>query len=275
MTILEDTARLVKERLGDDFQHLTIERLVIGLFFTGVKLSNSACGICYTPIKEIPEAVCCPSSAGTAFDPSRVRGMRAGEALSALSSPDPIKTAVSIATLNALSAICWDRGLKGQCSLSVKMDAQDALTISNGSSVAVVGAIVPVLRSLKEKTRSGSWWVIEQDPRTLKEDEMAHFVPAEKSEGVISKADTLIITGVTLINHTLETILAQAHSGAEIAVVGPTASMLPEPLFDRGVKVVGGVWVKRPDELLEVLAAGGSGYHFLNTLADKIVLKKK
>jgi len=50
--------------------------------------------------------------------------------------------------------------------------------------------------------------------------------------------------------------------------------MLPDPLFDRGVRLVGGVWVKQPDELLDVLAAGGSGYHFLDALADRIVIEK-
>ena len=69
--------------------------------------------------------------------------------------------------------------------------------------------------------------------------------------------------------------MAAAREEAEIAVIGPTASLLPEPLFERGVRVVGGVWVKRPDELLEVLAAGGSGYHFLDSLATRIVMEKE
>jgi uncharacterized protein (DUF4213/DUF364 family) len=79
---------------------------------------------------------------------------------------------------------------------------------------------------------------------------------------------------VTLVNHTLEKILECARPGAEIAVMGPTASMLPEPMFERGVRVMGGVWVKNPDELLDVLASGGSGYHFLGKLADRIVIEK-
>ena len=54
--------------------------------------------------------------------------------------------------------------------------------------------------------------------------------------------------------------------------MGPTASMLPEPFFERGVNIMGGVWVKKPDQLLDVLTAGGSGYHFRDTLADRIVV---
>ena len=273
MAILDEAAQLAKQKLGDIFHDLTIERSVVGLFFTGVKLSNGAGGVCFTPIKEIPEAVCCPRSAGRIFDPARIPEMKMENVLSALSSPEPMKVAVAIATLNALSSTCWSEGDKEHYNMTMNMDALEAVQLPDDSAVAVIGAIVPVLRLLKR--RGGTWWIIEQDPKTLREDELPHYVPEEKSKEVLAKADVLIITGVTLVNHTLENILEYARPGAEIAVMGPTASMLPEPMFERGVRVVGGVWVKKPDELLDVLASGGSGYHFLDRLADRIVLEER
>jgi uncharacterized protein (DUF4213/DUF364 family) len=60
-----------------------------------------------------------------------------------------------------------------------------------------------------------------------------------------------------------------------IAVIGPTASLLPEALFQRGVRGVGGGWVQKPDELLDILADGGSGYHFFDDLAARIVIENK
>ncbi|MDY6971848.1 MAG: DUF364 domain-containing protein [Thermodesulfobacteriota bacterium] len=272
MAILNDVAQLIEQRLGKELGGLTIERLVAGLFFTGVKLSNGAGGVCFTPVKEIPEAVCCPSSAGRIFNPGKVRGLKAAEAISALSSQEPLKVAAAIATLNALSSIFWSREKEKGFAIKLHMDALDVVRMPEGTSVAVVGAIIPVLRALK--VRGGTWWVIEQDPRTLRKDEVQHYVPAKDSEDVISKADVLIITGVTLVNFTLDRILTAARPGAEIAVMGPTASMLPEAFFERGVRVIGGVWVKKPDELLDVLAAGGSGYHFLDSLAERIVVAK-
>ena len=92
MTILQETAEIARETLGRRTESLRIERVVVGLFFTGVKLSNSAAGMSYTPVKEIPQAVCCPSSAGRTFDPVRLKGKAAEEILSALTSPEPIKT---------------------------------------------------------------------------------------------------------------------------------------------------------------------------------------
>ncbi len=272
MSILEETARLVKARLGAEYNALTVERVMMGLFFTGVKLSNGAGGISYTPVKDIPQAVCCPSSAGRIFDPFKVNGMKADEVLSALSSREPLKTAIGIATLNALSATCWERGLKDDYRIQMNADALDAVRMPDESSVAVIGAFVPILRKLK--ARGGRWWVVEQDPRTLKGDEMQHFIPADRSAETVATADVLIVTGVTLVNHTLEQILKAVRPDAEIAVIGPTASLLPDALFARGVRVVGGVWVKKPDELLDVLAAGGSGYHFFDKLAPRIVIEK-
>lgn len=272
MAILQETAQLVRQKLGSDFEKLTIERIAVGLFFTGAKLSNGAGGVSYTPVKDIPQAVCCPSSAGRIFDPVKIKGMKAADVLAALSSDEPIKAAIAIATLNALSAICWERGLNDNYRIQMNTDAVDVVRMPAESSVAVIGAFVPILRKLK--TRGGRWWVIEQDPQTLKSDEMDHFIPADRSDETIAAADVLIVTGVTLVNHTLEPILKAARPDAEIAVVGPTASMLPDALFESGARVVGGVWVKKPDELLDVLAAGGSGYHFFDKLAPRIVIEK-
>ena len=41
--------------------------------------------------------------------------------------------------------------------------------------------------------------MIEQDPRTLKPDEMEHYVPADRGTRVLGEADVLVVTGVTLI----------------------------------------------------------------------------
>ena len=272
MAILQEAAEILKGRLGDEYSMLTLERLVTGLFFTGVKLSDGSGGLCFTPIRDIPEAVCCPSSAGRVFDPRRTKGMGVEEVLRALSSPEPIKVAVALASLNALHASCLRRGLKGDYHLELGVDAQDRITLPYGASVAVVGALVPVLRMLK--ARGGRWWVIEQDPRTLKGEELEHFVPAEQASGAISQADVLIVTGATLVNHTLEGILQRAKPRAEIAVIGPTVSFSPEPLFERGVRIAGGILVKDADGLLDVLAAGGSGYHFYGELAERMVMRR-
>ncbi len=49
--LLRETHEHIQAELGDAVQQITLERIVIGLFFTGVKLSNGVGGICFTPVK--------------------------------------------------------------------------------------------------------------------------------------------------------------------------------------------------------------------------------
>lgn len=72
--ILHETHHEIERALGAALYDLTVERAVIGLFFTGVKLDNGQGGVCYTPIKTIPEAVCCPSSARAMPASGELRG---------------------------------------------------------------------------------------------------------------------------------------------------------------------------------------------------------
>src|SRR5215471_1592036 len=73
-TILKETIGAITAILGRELAGITVERAVIGLFFTGVKLSNGIAGACATPIKTIPEAVCCPSSAMAMPFPGKLQG---------------------------------------------------------------------------------------------------------------------------------------------------------------------------------------------------------
>ena len=100
--ILHETLGTIREILGSDLDGITVERAVVGLFFTGVELSNGIAGACATPIKTIPEAVCCPSSAMAMPFPGKLRGRRAFDVAREAFSDHGIRRAVGIATDNAL-----------------------------------------------------------------------------------------------------------------------------------------------------------------------------
>jgi uncharacterized protein (DUF4213/DUF364 family) len=124
------------------------------------------------------------------------------------------------------------------------------------------------------KSRKRPFHILEKDPLTLKPDEMNHYVPENDSSRVLAEADLVIITGTTVINDTLEGLLHHAKPGADIFVVGPTASMAPEAFFKRGVRAIGGIMVTDPDSLLDTLAEAGSGYHFFNKSATRVVFQR-
>jgi Putative heavy-metal chelation len=53
-------------------------------------------------------------------------------------------------------------------------------------------------------------------------------------------ADVVLITGTTLLNDTLENLLALCRPDARQVVVGPTVGLLPDAFLRRGVDVLGG-----------------------------------
>lgn len=268
--ILRETDQAIRNRLGSQIDTLTVERVVMGLFFTGVKLSDGTGGLCFTPIKAIPEAVCCPSSAKVMPTSGKLTGRKVTDYLDELFSGNPLKRTMGIAVLNALSMSCWEQQPPTGYTVKTRVDAIDEVVFPEEGYVAVVGALVPALKKLKQ--RGKPFGILELDPSTLKPNELPFHVPVERMPEVIPQADMLIITGTTLINDTLEDLLSRKKPEAPVVLVGPTASMLPEAFFRRGITIVGGVMVTEPDRVLDVIAEGGSGYHFFEKGAERLTI---
>ncbi len=269
-TILTETIAGIEQILADDLDRIYLERATIGLFFTGMKLSTGAAGACATPLRSIPEAVCCPSSAMAMPFPNKLRGRPVRDMLHETAAASGIRRAVGVATLNALAEMCWERRPSRDVELVSGVDAYDAACIQPEEHVVVIGAFVPFLKSLKRARQR--FTVLELDAATLKPDELPHFRPADQANQVLPSADVVLITGTTLVNNTLEQLLQLCRPTARVVVVGPTVGLLPDAFLRRGVDVLGGVRITAPDTFLDVLAEGGSGYHFFGRSAEKVVL---
>jgi uncharacterized protein (DUF4213/DUF364 family) len=272
-SILGETIATIATILGPELDEMTVERAVVGLFFTGVKLSNGPAGASATPIKSIPEAVCCPSSAMAMPFPGKLRGRRAADLAREALCGHGIRRAVGIAAVNALAEVCWQRRPHLDVELCPDIDAFEATDIRPGDKVVVIGAFVPFLKELKR--RGQGYLVLEQDPATLKADELPFFRPAEQAAQILPSADVALITGATLVNNTLEELLALTRPDARVTVVGPTVGMLPDAFLARGADVLGCIRITEPDEFLDLLAEGGSGYHFFGRSAQKLVLARR
>ena len=272
-TILGETIAAIGAILGPELDEIVVERVVVGLFFTGVKLTNGSAGSCATPIKTIPEAVCCPSSAMAMPFPGKLAGRRAADLAREALSGHGIRRAVGIATVNALADCCWQCRPHPDVELRPGVDAFDATEIRKSDKVVVVGAFVPFLKELKR--RGQPFLVLEQDPATLKADELPFFRPAEQAAEILPEADAVLITGATLVNNTLEDLLALVRPETRVTIVGPTVGMLPDAFLARGADVLGCVKITDADAFLDLLAEGGSGYHFFGRSAQKLVLARR
>lgn len=270
--ILDETIAAVADILGPELGTIAVERAVIGLFFTGVKLSSGEAGACATPREALPDGVCCPLSAGkTPF--RTLRGRPAAELMRDAVGPEGLARAAGIATLNALAEHCWKLRPHPAMELQPGLDAFDAAGIGPGDRTVLVGAFIPFLKELKR--RRLPYLVLEQNPAALKAEELPFYRPADEAREVVPQADALLITGATLLNDTLDELLALARPDARVTVVGPTVGLLPDPLLARGADLLGSVRITEADAFLDLLAEGGSAPHFLGRHAEKVVLARK
>jgi uncharacterized protein (DUF4213/DUF364 family) len=270
--ILTETIAAVRDILGSDLDTITLDRAVIGLFFTGVKLSSGEAGTCATPHDAAPDGVCCPLAAhGAPF--RRIKGQPAAEVIEDVAASNGTRRAVAIATLNALAERCWRVRPHPEIALHPKMDAFEAADIGPSDTVVLVGAFIPFLKQLK--ARRQSYLVLEQNPAALKAEEMPFYRPAAIANEVVPLADILLITGATLLNDTLEDLLALARPQTRVTVLGPSVGMLPDAFVARGTDALGSVRVTAPDEFLDIIGEGGSAPHFLGRQAEKIALVRR
>ncbi|HHT9111104.1 MAG TPA: Rossmann-like domain-containing protein [Candidatus Brocadiaceae bacterium] len=271
-SIIKELIEIIKESQVISRFNVKSKDIRIGVFYTGIVLNTGHAGMAYTPVQEIPEAVCCPRSHAKMPQAGNLLYLPAENLMEYALDDNVLKSAVGIAAINALSALLLE---DEQCPYKPTLygDALDLVHITEDDTVVMVGAFPPFIKKIREVTNKLS--VIEKNPRAVGKDENFTIEPAERLQEIIPRCNILIITGVTLVNHTLVPILSFAVNAREIVVVGPTASVYPEPLFKRGVTILGGVKVTDATKMIHLIGEGGSGYDFFEQCAQKIVMRQK
>ena len=254
--ILSETIDVIRELYGGKLQQITIERIVLGLFFGGVKLSNGCGGISYMPTSEIHNNPGCESMSFTNPGPGAFRNTPVSLILD-IKAPSALLGMVQLLLMNALSPPFFT---ENRYRIIYDKDVLNIIDTRSIRKIAMIGAITPFLKVLKD-VKGITLHVIEQKKQSLSKDERKYYVPSERAGEVIPLCDTVVITGATVANGTIAELLSYAHSAARVIVTGPTASFLPDALFKRHVDVVSGTIVTAADKALDILAEGGGAYH--------------
>ncbi|MBM9615529.1 DUF364 domain-containing protein [Desulfobulbus rhabdoformis] len=263
--ILAEATKVLQRAHGPHLQTITIERLVVGVFFVGLKLSTGEGGVAYTP----PEAV---KNAGRRIlrgGSPTVRGMQVSSILAG-ELVHPFSGVIRLATLNALSVPLFAHGCY---SLDGGDDLSTMDTLFRGRRVCMVGAIIPLLRRLKD-LQPAEVTIIDRKKETEEEAQAGYgtFVPPEQTAVALKNCQTAIFTGATVANGSISELLALTPSDTAIAVVGPSAGFVPDPLFARKVAMVGTSMITDIDRALDLLAEGGGGYRLFDGCVRKINL---
>ena len=165
-----------------------------------------------------------------------------GELARLAGSDHPVEASVGVAAINASlrpDAASLDDGNGYQ--LVVERGA--------GRDVTLVGHFSFVER-LRSEVRN--LWVLELQPEE-------GDLPACEAERVIPRSEVVAITGSTLVNHTLDDLLALAR-GRHVILLGASTVFSPV-LFDYGVSAVCGAVVHDVEEVKRCVSAGVNFRH--------------
>ncbi len=271
MEILQKLIHIIDNKRLIERSRLRPADIRLGVFYTGVKLSSGHAGLAYTPIHELPEAICCPKAHARMPQAGELLKLDIKTLMDYSLEENPLRAAIGVATLNALSAI-----LLGEKDCPYKPaglgDVLDLVEIRKEDTVGMIGAFPPFIKRLKETCQK--LHVFEKNPWLAKEVGMEELQPESLARDILPHCNVLIITGVTLVNHTLEPILKWSTRAREMVLVGPTASLYPEPLFQKGVTTIGGIRINDADKVMEIISQGGSGYDLFEKYADRMVFKR-
>ncbi len=159
---------------------------------------------------------------------------------------NPIKEMISLAAINA---ICQHVMRETDYAVESAVDSLGLLSVSAGDRVGMVGLFLGPIKTIKKV--GAELVVIEKNEQLIQK---FPDLPITLDASKLGTCNKILCTSTTILNNSLDEILANCSPDALVSIIGPTAGYFPDPLFARGVDIVGGRVVKNGSLFLQMLA---------------------
>ena len=208
--------------------------------FMAISLEGGAAGVSFVLLPDEK------MEAYTALQPPDFVGKNPRVLALEFGNDDPVKEMISLAAINA---ICQHVMMETSCAVDSATDSLGLLSVSAGDRIGMVGLFLGLIETIK---KTGAELVVLE-----KKDQLIQKFPNLPITLDVTKLSTcnkILCTSTTILNDSLDEILAHCSPDAFVSIIGPTAGYFPDPLFARGVDVVGGRVVKNGALFLQLLA---------------------
>ncbi len=170
-------------------------------------------------------------------------GMNPATLVNGLASGDNLDRAFAMAAVNAISQHIFRRA---DYSLDTAGNSMAAMNFNEQDHIGMVGFFPSLVERLREQNIRLT--VLELREHLLeKEDKFQVTLDPQH----LQHCNKVLCTASTLLNDSLPDVLKHCTAAEKIAVIGPTASCLPDPLFKRGVDIIGASTVVDVNTLME------------------------
>jgi uncharacterized protein (DUF4213/DUF364 family) len=126
----------------------------------------------------------------------------------------------------------------------------DLLAIQKGDHVGMIGYFPPLVEQVQ--AQGVPLTVVELNEKWL---QRADDFEVTLDLAHLNSCNKVVCTGTVLINQTIDSVMENCGSAEQILIVGPTTGCLPDPLFDRGVTLLGGSIVIDHRKFVQLWAA--------------------
>lgn len=265
--IVDESYKLIEAKYGGLINNLFVSDVRIGALLSAIRLSDGSCGVASTHFErsrpvEVKQRYFGP------FSPGKIVGRKVSELFDQEYESEVVPI-LKVAALNAISPALVSRNSRFK--VFEEIDPLELTEINSNSTVTMVGAFKGYINRIASVAKR--LHVLEMNRDSLRGELQHLFVPAHKFADVIPSSEIVIITGLTLINKTLESILETVTPGTQVVLVGPSGNIYPELLFTKGVTIVGASRVVNPDLVFDLVSQAASGFHLYEQGLQKICIK--
>lgn len=219
--------------------------------FCAIELADGGFGLSYVLLGNTLQALL--AAHGSAAD-APLAGADAMALARGLAGGSEVERAIALAAVNALTDSVWRRiGYEPPPAGNSLGD----VVLGPDDHLGMIGFFPPLVQRVAEA--GGRLSVVEMNTGMV-ERQRARYpqITIGLDRHLLAPCNTVVGTSTMLLNDTLDDMLAAAPRATRFAVIGPSAGLWPDPLFARGVTLLGGTRITDPRAFADAMAAGES-----------------
>lgn len=232
----------------------TVQDIRIGLCYSAVLLDDGQLGLAYT--FHTQHAPPCHKP----FKPGQIRGKNTMDVVRYASSDNLLESAIGLAAINAI--------VNHQIENATEGDILDVIPMNKTDTVGMVGFFAPLIEPLKQSSKK--LFIFEKKDMGGLPD----VYPSEKAIDMLPECDVILLSATTLINKTIDPLLAASGRAREVIVLGASTPFLPEIFAPRGATMLSGIEVTDQNRLLQIVSEGGGMRDFKGSIKKITLLLK-
>ncbi|HBE40605.1 MAG TPA: hypothetical protein DDW27_05270 [Bacteroidales bacterium] len=265
INIIDQTYSLLKNKYKSRFENLVVTEIRIGVYLTAVRLSDGSAGTAATLTEDHP--FCKKSSRDFSdLSPLKIKGQRVVDILES----QKISPVISSIKTSVLSAVSSKIIQAGNYNIVENRDPIQLIDLNSKKTITIVGAFQSYIRKISQT--GNTLYVLELNENSLPAEQKKYFIPSDKYLTILPFSDIVIITGQTIVNGTIDELLAAISPRAKVIVTGPSGNILPDILFQNKISIIGTIRITDPDVLFDIVSEGGAGFHLFEYCARKICI---